>query len=60
MGLGDLGGALGRVGAEQRDHAAVTGGLTGLLHQPAAQRDQLESVALGQHSGRDQRAELTE
>ena len=40
---GDLLGALGRLGADQRDHAAVAGGLAGLLHQPAAQRDQLEA-----------------
>ena len=46
--------------AQQRDHAAVAGALAGLLHQPAAQRDQLEPVALVQAAGRDQRRELAE
>ncbi len=59
-GVGDLSSALGSVGAEQRDHAAVPGGLARLLHQSAAQRDELEPVALAEHAGSDQGAELAE
>ena len=53
-------GVLGGAPAHQREHAAVAGALARLLHQPAAQRDQLEPVALAQAAGRDERGQLAE
>ena len=55
-----LAGVIGGACAEQREHPAVAGVLARLLHQPAAQRHELEPVALGQAAGGDQRAELSE
>ena len=46
--------------AEQREHPAVARPLAGLLHQPPAQHDELEPVALAQAAGGDERAELAE
>ncbi len=51
---------IGGARAHHRDHAPVAGPLAGLLHQPAAQRHQLEPVAVAQAAGRDQRGQLAE
>ena len=68
--LGDVGGVLGGAGAEHRDHRAVAGGAGGvrvraggqarLVHEPAAQRDELQALALVQGAGGDERAQLAE
>ncbi len=56
------GGVLGRARAEHGDHAAlaVAGLQAGLVHEPAAQRDELQALALIQRAGGDQRAELAQ
>ena len=51
---------LGRACPHQREHPAVAGLLAGLLHQPPAQRDQLEPVALTERTRRDERCKLAE
>jgi hypothetical protein len=58
VGVGDLLGELGGALTHERDHAAVTGSLAGLVHQATAQRDQIQAVALGQAPGGDQRGQL--
>ena len=51
---------LGGTATEHGDHAAVAGLLTGLVHQPSAQRHQLEPGALVQRARGDQRGQLAE
>ena len=57
---GELAGLLGGAAAEQRDHPAVARLLARLLHQAAAQRDELEPVLLVERLGGDERGELAE
>ncbi len=56
----DLLGMLSCATPEHGDHAAVTGLMPGVVHQAAAQRDQLEPGALLESARSHERRELTE
>ncbi len=60
VGGSDLLRLIGGTATEHGDHAAVAGLLPSLIHQPPAQRHQLEAGALVQRARRDQRGQLAQ